>query len=126
MDKWHTNANVEAAVKVLLKHGIACNTPTAEEVAEESIVPVGRSMFDYNMYSSFVCYCRKPDRMYSFLIDETGEIYKCGFGTWNYADVNEYADGGFRDRFKEFNTKFYEVFISSCKTCLRAANSKNF
>lgn len=120
-DKWHINANVEAAMTVLTRANIDCNIPTAEEVGEESIVPIGRSMFEYNMYSSLMCYCHKPERMYSFLIDEAGEIYKCGFGVWNYADIHEYIEGGFRERFKEFNSKFYDVFIGSCKYCIRSA-----
>jgi hypothetical protein len=117
-DRWHTNANVEAAVKVLTKHGIPCNS-TEEEGTNDSMVPVGRAMFDYSMYSSMMCYCRKPDRMYSFLIDEVGEIYKCAFGAWNYADIDEYLLGGFRRRFKKVNSVFYGQFIASCKSCLR-------
>jgi len=59
-------------------------------------------------------------KRYNLLIDEQGEIYKCGFGSWPYASVNDFLQGGFGARFKEFNAKFYGAFISSCAACQRA------
>ena len=56
--------------------------------------------------------------MYSFLIDEDGNIYKCGFGVLKYANVSTYIEGGFKARFKDFNKRFYGVFISSCSSCI--------
>jgi hypothetical protein len=34
--------------------------------------------------------------------------------------VNDFLQGGFAARFKEFNAKFYGAFISSCAACQRA------
>jgi radical SAM protein with 4Fe4S-binding SPASM domain len=65
-------------------------------------------------------YCHNPDKMYTFLIDEDGEIYKCHFGAWNYANVAEYQDGTFAERFQEFNKTFYGCFVSNCARCLDA------
>lgn len=49
---------------------------------DESIVPVGRASGKYigGTYDMFGCYCQNPENMYSFLIDEKGNIYKCSFG----------------------------------------------
>ena len=47
----------------------------------------------------------------ALIIDEDGFIYKCGFGTWSYAKIQEYLNGGFSKQFKKFNQKFYKVFI---------------
>ena len=65
----------------------------------------------------FGCYCQNPENMYSFLIDEKGNIFKCSFGVLCYANIDEYLEGGFRKKFKEVNSKFYSVFISSCQSC---------
>jgi len=51
---------------------------------------------------------------------DQGEIYKCGFGVWDYDNISRFTEGGFAKRFKEFNTKFYNVFISSCAVCRRS------
>ena len=67
-------------------------------------------------------FCSNPEDQYSFLIDEVGKIYKCGFGVWDYADINDYQDGGFAHRFKEFNKKFYDIFISNCSSCISGYN----
>lgn len=71
------------------------------------------------------CYCHNPANKYSFLIDEEGYIYKCPFGVWEYANVSDYLNGGFSVRFKEFNKKFYDIFIISCASCIRVAESEN-
>jgi len=118
-DRWHTNKNVEAAAKFCLDNNIPHKVATEEQTRSESVVPIGRSMFEYNLYSSFMRYCTKPDRKYSFLIDERGIISKCPFGVWEYADVSEYLDGGFDKRFKEFTSIFYSEFIPNCSTCIR-------
>ncbi len=115
-DVWHTNKNIELAEELLKKFDVICNISDLNET-EENMMPVGRSMYNYGMYSMFGCYCSNELKKYSFLIDESGDIYKCAFGIWDYADVKEYQNGGFRDRFKEFNSKFYKIFISNCKRC---------
>ena len=71
--------------------------------SEFNLVPIGRAESSGGLYSMFGCYCQNPKHHYSFLIDEVGKIYKCGFGVWNYADIDDYIDGGFAPRFKEFN-----------------------
>ena len=116
-DKWHTNKNVDQAVKFFDDLGAKYNLATDEETKDESIVPVGRSRFEYNLFSTFSCYCHNPKQKYSFLIDEEGNIYKCGFGILQYAEIDDYLNGGFNKRFKEFNSKFYSIFVSNCRAC---------
>ena len=95
--------------------------PNSGANREESLVPVGRHQYEWSQfYGLFACYCSQPERRYNLLIDEQGEIYKCGFGSWPYASVNDFLQGGFAARFKEFNAKFYGAFISSCAACQRA------
>ena len=40
-----------------------------------------------------------------------------------YANINEYLEGGFDKRFKEFNKRFYSIFIPSCSSCIRLIKS---
>jgi len=115
-DQWHTNKNIELAAKLLTKHKVVNKTSDLNET-EFGLVPVGRSQFEMGLYSMFGCYCHNPEKQYSFLIDEKGLIYKCGFGVWDYAEVEEYLDGGFPARFKDFNKVFYSTFIPSCSRC---------
>jgi hypothetical protein len=120
-DKWHTNTNVVAAIKECKDKGFRCRVANPEEEDDDNtITPVGRGEFHYGLYSSFACFCHNPEKHYTFLIDEEGKVYKCGFGTWDYATVQEYRDGGFAERFKEFNQIFYKLFISNCAACRRA------
>lgn len=119
-DEWHTNKYVEAADAYLTEIGIIHNTATKEQTTESSIVPIGRAMLGgfFGIYSMMGCYCQNPENMYSFLIDEEGNIYKCSFGVKKYANVSDYTDGGFAKDFKEFNKKWYKIFIPSCQTCV--------
>jgi hypothetical protein len=119
-DRWHTNRNVDAAIAECEERGFRCRVTTPEEDNLENIVPAGRGDLHYGLYSSFGCYCRNPEKKYTFLIDEGGEIHKCGFGVWGYSNVSEYREGGFAARFKEFNRAFYGCFVSNCAACLRA------
>jgi hypothetical protein len=118
-DKWHTNEYVNAAMRICKENNIKCIIAKEDQTTDDSIVPVGRSLFEYGFYSTFGMYCQNPKNMYSFLIDEIGEISKCSFGLWKYANINEYLEGDFCIRFKEFNTKFYKCWIGSCKDCNR-------
>ena len=122
-DIWHTNKNVEAAEAYLKEIGAIVRVATEEQTTKQSIVPVGRAWGQYigGIYDMMSCYCDNPEDMYSFLIDEKGQIFKCGFGVWHYSDVDKYLEGGFRERFKEFGTGFYKVFIPSCQTCYQYA-----
>jgi hypothetical protein len=120
-DNWHTNAFVDQACRLLSEAGVRHRIPTDSEVGEQTIVPVGRSSFDCsNLYGMFSCYCHNPEKKYSFLIDEQGDVFKCGFGIWKYARVADYLQGGFAARFKDFNTRFYAAFIPSCRSCQRS------
>jgi hypothetical protein len=120
-DGWHTNAHVDAAAAALAEAKIPFRLPSKDQVGEETLVPVGRYRYEWsNFYGTFACYCSKNERRYLFLIDEKGQIYKCGFGAWPYAAVTDYLEGGFFERFKEFNTTFYDAFIPSCASCQRA------
>lgn len=125
-DKWHTNKNVEAAKEFLESTGCEVNVAKKDNTKDESIVPVGRANGKYisGIYDMFGCYCQNPENMYSFLIDEKGNIYKCSFGVLCYANIDKYLEGGFRQRFKEANSKFYSLFISSCQSCYNFISSK--
>jgi len=118
-DRWHTNEHVEAALAACEDAGFHHVVATPEEVTEDSVVPIGRGDLSYGFYSTFGCFCQHPEHRYNFLIDEVGEIYKCGLGAWSYADIFEYAEGNFAPRFKEFNRIFWRTFISNCRACLR-------
>lgn len=125
-DQWHNNKNVSKAIKLCKEYKIPYSSGKGQ-MDSAGIVPVGRGEFSSSIYSSLMCYCQNPAKMYSFLIDETGNIYKCGFGVWKYDNINGYVDGGFNKRFKTFNKKFYSNFISSCMRCHMAyqLNGKN-
>lgn len=118
-DRWHTNKYVEQAHESLTKHNVISFVSDLNET-EEGLVPIGRAENSFGLYSMFGCYCHNPEKMYTFLIDEVGAIFKCGFGVWNYANIDDYLEGGFASRFKEFNKVFYNTFISSCAKCIRA------
>jgi hypothetical protein len=120
-DQWHNNKHVDLADNLLTEAGILHKVATDEQTKEESIVPVGNAQFEYNLYSSMSYYCGKPDRMYSFLIDEVGNISKCSFGAWVYDDIHNFLDGGFDVRFKYFTGLFYQQFIPNCSTCMRCS-----
>lgn len=120
-DKWHNNNNISKAEEWLKSVNVTYNIGDDSNMPDNGIVPIGRGMLHYSIYSSLGCYCHNPVNNYSFLIDEVGNIYKCSFGVWNYANINDYIDGGFCKRFKEFNKKFYDIFIPSCSACLKSA-----
>jgi len=118
-DQWHTNKNIEEAQRQLNELNVVSKTSELNE-AEKNMVPIGRSVYGYGFYSMFACYCHNPEHQYSFLIDEIGDIYKCGFGVWDYASVKDYIDGGFSTRFKEFNRIFYDTWVPNCSRCISA------
>lgn len=119
-DNFHTNKHFEKAKAFLENTG--CYLTIGQGKSESNgIVPVGRSSFSHGIYSMFGTYCGNPKKQYTFLIDEEGAIYKCVFGRWQYASVDDYLVGGFAKRFKEFNKKFYSIFISNCYRCNESA-----
>lgn len=122
-DQWHTNENVRAATNACEKKGFFWNTPTKEEQSSDSLVPVGRNEFHYSFMATFSCYCHDPRHMYSFLIDEKGDIFKCAMGVWCYSNVSEYTEGDFAKIFKSYNRDFYKAFVPNCKTCYRVYRS---
>lgn len=127
-DKYHTNKNIETAEILLKEHDVTCKVADIEEKGTDTAfgmhgnIPVGRSVYEYGFYSSFGCYCNNPDHKYSMLIDEKGEIYKCGFGIWDYDNIQVFTSGGFASRFKSFNKVFYSTFIPNCASCIRSYN----
>ena len=125
-DKWHTNKNIEKAEEYIKQTGALYHVALPSETTDSSIVPIGRSEFEYTpLYSFAGCYCHNPYEQYTFLIDENGDIYKCGFGAWKYANIKEYINGGFNKKFKEFNKKFYDIFVPSCRHCLMCCKEKD-
>ena len=123
-DKWHTNENVEKA-QYLLDEADILNKIDDGAMTDESIIPIGRSQFNYNIFSMFASYCQGYNA-YSILIDEQGRIYKCPFGAWQYDDVANFLNGGFEGRFKEMHGIFRTNFISSCKSCVRADEQHSY
>jgi hypothetical protein len=123
-DRWHNNDNVQEAYDFLVGTGVYVRIATEEETRHESIVPVGRGELEgYGGFYSFMgCYCHNPENMYTFLIDEEGDIYKCSFGMIKYANIEDYIEGGFDARFKEYNTKFYGVPLLHCMSCVRTVD----
>lgn len=119
-DRHHHNKHVGECFSVLEENGIRCNVATEEKTTEDSLVPIGRHAFEYNLFSSFSTYCTKPECRYVNLITENGSIHKCPFGIWDYDNVSNFQDGGFAERFKAFGKLFYGTFIPNCRTCLRA------
>ena len=121
-DRWHTNKRVDQAVAFLESTGAKVRVATEDQTTDASIVPVGRAHLSYisSFYNMMACYCHNPENMYSFLIDEKGNVFKCPFGVLCYAHISDYLDGGFRAKFKELNTKFYSHFLPSCRTCYSA------
>jgi hypothetical protein len=118
-DVWHTNTNVEKAEKLLKDRRSSYVIQGEDEHSIfgpfDPIVPIGRSVFDSGtFYSSFGCYCHNPEQLYSFLIDERGTIYKCPFGLWDYAEVSDFQQEGFKKEFKRVHQIFYTTFIGSC------------
>lgn len=120
-DGWHTNRKVDAALEFLGANGFVHNVTAEGEMTESSVVPVGRGWDSPgSVYMMFQTYCSNPDSMYGFLIDEAGDIYKCAFGNIVYASVDDYLEGGFAARFKEFGMMFNSHFIPSCFRCYEA------
>jgi hypothetical protein len=115
-DKWHTNKHVAAAKEACAKAGIPHIRADKED--NTGSVPVGRHELEMDtVYGMFSCWCHKPDRKYTLLVDEEGLISKCPFGMWTYDRIDHYLEGGFRERFKQFHGAFYGTFVSSCHRC---------
>ena len=76
-DRWHTNKNVEVAKEFLDGTGVIVKVATEDQTTNQSIVPVGRANGQYisGIYDMMGCYCQNPENMYSFLIDEKGNIF---------------------------------------------------
>lgn len=125
-DKWHTNKYIEIIAIHLKENKILFDIANEKENDEKTIVPIGRADNLYiNSYSMFSCFCDNPINKYGFLIDEKGDIFKCSFGVWKYTNVKNHLEGGFAKRFKEFNSKFYDIFIPNCSSCIRAYKKNN-
>lgn len=119
-DRWHTNRHVSRAAKLLKEAGIPHNVATEEQTTNRSLVPVGRLRLEFtDFFSMWGCYCYEAEKKYSLLIDEQGEIYKCGMGAWPYDNISGFLDGGFAARFKYFNGVFYKCWLPNCRTCQR-------
>lgn len=117
-DKFHKNSWSDSDLLGFLKMtGGKYDVGTMEEMA---VVPIGRAWLGYSFYSMMAKYCDQPCNRYSFLIDEEGQIYKCGFGVLPYANISEFLEGGFREVFKNLSQKFHKQPILNCKQCIGA------
>lgn len=120
-DSWHTNKYIDEAEEILSEHGVLHYFDTGEDTGMEyGIVPIGRGESSFGFYSMFGCYCKNPNCETGFLIDEDGEIYKCPFGIWDYANIRDYINGGFDEKYKEIDYIFNKVFIGNCRTCIQS------
>ena len=124
-DSYHTNQFTDNAIDFLNNNNFKYNVGETSNVGEDGLIPIGRSECSFGFYGLYGCYCDNPERQYSFLIDEIGKIYKCSFGVWSYATIQDYENGNFTKCFKEFNKKFYSCFITSCSSCIRIARQKD-
>jgi MoaA/NifB/PqqE/SkfB family radical SAM enzyme len=116
-DKFHKNSWLDSDLLGFLKMTKGkYNVGTMDNMA---VVPIGRAWLEYSFYS-IAKYCDNPENKYSFLIDEEGQIYKCGFGVLPYANISEFLEGGFRKVFKEVSQKFYGQFLLTCRQCIGA------
>ena len=116
-DKFHDDTNIYKAIELLKKHDIPNDVQKDE--GTDWLIPVGRASFEYTPYGSISCFCRGENHSYEFLIDEVGKIYKCPYGIWEYDFVDNFLNGGFDVRFKQFGRAFRSVWISSCTACAR-------
>lgn len=124
-DKFHTNQYIIEANTFLNNYGFDYNIGGTSQDTEDTLLPLGNAQDIYNLYSFGVCYCHNPQHQYSFMIDETGDIYKCSFGVLQYDNIQNFTSGGFAARFKEFNKKFYHIFLPSCTSCIRYCTTEN-
>ena len=117
-DRWHTNKHVDSAAEMLKAADIPFRVATQEQTTESSIVPVGRASLGFApFYGMLAAACQNPATVYNLLIDEQGRVYKCGYGAWPYAAITDYLEGGFGEKFKEFNDKFYRACPLNCTHC---------
>lgn len=118
-DKYHTNSWVEHGLTDFLKQsGVNYNADKKQIMEDKGIVPVGRSYLKYTWYSSMNTYCSNPYNRYSFLIDENGQIYTCGFGLCPFDNIQNYLEGGFRPVFKDHFQWFSKLPILTCHKCI--------
>lgn len=117
-DRWHTNKYTRQAIEQCDEYGFHWSLPSSEMNNDTALVPVGRiEGHPSGIYGMFSTYCSNPDRMYSFLIDEEGDIFKCPFGKKKITNVLNSLDGSFPRAFKNFNIKFYKRMPMSCYRC---------
>lgn len=119
-DMYHTNAHVYNAIDYLKENNIFYSEDNG--YSEEAIVPVGRATYDCSsIYGLFGTYCRNPKYLYSHLIDEDLNVFKCPFGLWEYYTIEDnFVKEDFRKEFKKISRTFYKTFIPSCTACYRA------
>ena len=115
-DKWHDLENTEKALEWLKENNLEGKVGKMEDRA---VVPIGRGWAHSTFYSSMGCYCRSKDNRYDFLIDEEGNVYKCPFGLLKIFNVGD-DDKDFFEKFKTINKRMQDIFIPSCKACVRA------
>lgn len=119
-DEWHTNEYVGEAVSLCKEKGVIYSL--AEDITEATLVPVGRAnLTSWGLHASFGQYCSHPDKMYSILINEKGDIAKCPMGAWELGNVADFPTReSFSEKFKHFNQKFREIFVPNCRACYQA------
>jgi len=124
-DQWHTNEHVIEAEKLLKQNNIVTKVSDLNET-DFSMVPIGRGLYDsFGLYSMMGTWCSNPERHYTFLINEEGVIHKCDFGIWEYANVNDYQEGGFGPHFKKMHKQWHDNFIPHCKACIKSYRKQN-
>lgn len=120
-DRYHTNSWTEHGLDGFLKlTGVKYNAERRQIMDDMGIVPVGRAYLTYSFYSFMGTYCSDPCNRYSFLIDENGQVYSCGFGICPFANIKDYLEGGFRPVFKDHFQWFSRLPLLSCSRCIEA------
>lgn len=124
-DQFHTNQYVSQVESFCQKHAIRYTIEC--DVSTEGIVPVRRGHFHAGFFAGFSMYCLRKRTSEGFLIDETGEIFRCPFGIWDMGDnVSNYLTGGWKARWIEILTAFRKTHIMSCMDCDRVHASVQY
>lgn len=119
-DDWHTNRYVDTAARWLDENDISFQIENWGEAQQNTILPLGRAETNYigTVYDIFSAYCRNPNRLYSFLIVENGNIYACPLSKRFYLGNVEDDLYTFRSTYAEKKKPIIDN-IMSCGQCNR-------
>lgn len=123
-DRWHRPRDIDGLRERIGRRGIPFNIDgdNGRGLSQAGVVPVGRGLFDgcESMYGQLAAYCLNPANAYSFLIDETGDIFKCPFGIWKLANIRDFPERDFFAFFREKWGLFRTNSPFTCMSCVKA------